>query len=427
MPSPRSSRAPQRSPKRSHGSRPTRISARTGRIASRVRARSPERLRRRSPPGRAPTCDSSNAVTMNRGLAALAFGNFVIGTGTLIVPGLLPYLAGSLGVSLPVAEHLITAFAVTICVAAPLLAGATSRYDRRALLVAMQLILLFGHLGAALVSSFVPMLGVRIVTAIGAALFTAQAAATAALLVPPQERGRAIAFVFLGWSVSGVLGLPLGSYIGATFGWRAGFGLVAALAAIGAAAVWSAVPGGLKVRPVDGAMWRAILGNASLLSVVAVTALMAAASFALFAYFVPAAHAFIDASPHEVSLLYATLGVTAIVGNTLAARFMDRAGAGRVVVWGLAAVLAGHLLWPWSAGHPALLAPAYAPASIALNSSATYLGQAIGTAIAGVIIANVSGAAAYASLALLSVPLLIAAIGVSLLVSLRARVAGASA
>jgi len=389
---------------------------------------------------------------MKWSLAALAFGNFVVGTGTLIVPGLLPYLAESLGVSLPVAGHLITAFAVTICVAAPLLAGATSRYDRRALLVAMQLILLFGHLGAALVSSFMPMLGVRIVTAIGAALFTSQAAATAALLVPPQERGRAIAFVFLGWSVSGVLGLPLGSYIGATFGWRAGFGLVAALAAIGAAAVWSALPGGLKVRPIDGAMWRAILGNASLLSVVAVTALMAAASFALFAYFVPAAHAFIDASPHEVSLLYATLGVTAIVGNTLAARFMDRAGAGRVVVWGLAAVLAGHLLWPWSAGHPALLAaavaiwglghiaglsaqqarlaalaPAYAPASIALNSSATYLGQAIGTAIAGVIIANLSGAAAYASLALLSVPLLIAAIGLSLWVSLRARVAGASA
>src|SRR5882762_2244688 len=243
MPSPRSSRAPRRSPRRSHGSRPTRISARTGRIASRVRARSPERLRRRSPPGRAPTCDSSNTVTMNRSLAALAFGNFVVGTGTLIVPGMLPHLAESLGVSLPVAGQLITAFAVTICVAAPLLAGATSRYDRRALLVAMQLILFLGHLGAALVSSFMPMLGVRIVAAIGAALFTAQAAATAALLVPPQERGRAIAFVFLGWSASGVLGLPLGSYIGATFGWRAGFGLVAALASIGAAAVWITLPG----------------------------------------------------------------------------------------------------------------------------------------------------------------------------------------
>src|SRR5260221_4020159 len=107
---------------------------------------------------RAPIGDSSNTVTMKWSLAALAFGNFVIGTGTLIVPGLLPYLAESLGVSLPVAGHLITAFAVTICVAAPLLSGATSRYDPRALLVAMQLIILFWHLPAALVFSLTAML-----------------------------------------------------------------------------------------------------------------------------------------------------------------------------------------------------------------------------------------------------------------------------
>lgn len=377
-------------------------------------------------------------------LVALAFGNFVIGTGTLIVPGMLPQLAEGLHVSLPLAGQLITAFAVTVCVAAPLLAGATSRVDRRVLLASMQLLFVFGHLAAALVSSFAPMLLVRIVTSIGAAVFTAQAASSAALIAPPQERGRALSFVFLGWSLAAVLGLPLGAYVGATFGWRAGFALVAVLAALGAAAVWAAVPAGLKVRPVDGAMWRAILGNPSLLSVIAVTALYTAASFALFGYFVPAARAFIDASPHEVSLLFATLGVMSIVGNSLAARFMDSVGAGNVVLWALAAVLAGHLLWPWSAEHPALLAaalavwglgfasglsaqqarlaalaPAQAPVSIALNSSATYLGQAIGAAAAAVVIAHIPGAAGYASLARLSVPLLLAAIGISVFVSFR--------
>src|SRR5882757_7983795 len=89
--------------------------------------------------------------------------------------------------------------------------------------------------------------------------------------------------------------------------------------------------------------------------------------------------------------------------------------AAAVAIWGL-----GHIAGlSAQQARLAALAPAYAPASIALNSSATYLGQAIGTAIASVIIANLSGAAAYASLALLSVPLLIAAIGLSLLVSLR--------
>jgi len=385
-------------------------------------------------------------------LLALAFGNFVIGTGTLIVPGMLPQLAEGLGVSLPLGGQLITAFALTVCVAAPLLASATSRYDRRALLAAMQLLFVAGHVAAALISSFVPMLVVRVVTSLGAAVFTAQAASTAALLVPPQERGRAIAFVFMGWSVAAVLGLPLGAYVGATFGWHAGFAMVAGAAVLGAAAVWTLVPSGLQVQPVDGAMWRAILSNSSLLSVIAVTALVTAASFALFGYFVPAVHALIGASPEQVSVLLCGLGMMSIVGNTLAARFMDRAGASHVVLWCLGAVLAGHLLWPWSAGHPALLAvavavwglgfaaglsaqqarlaalaPTEAPVSIALNSSATYLGQAIGAAAAGTMIAHVSGAAGYASLARLSVPLLLAAIGLSVFASFRGARAVASA
>lgn len=385
-------------------------------------------------------------------LLALAFGNFIIGTGLLIVAGMLPQLAEGLGVSLPVAGQLITAFAVTVCVAAPLLASATSRVDRRALLTAMQLLYLAGHLAAALVSSFVPMLAVRVVTSIGAALFTAQAAATAALIVPPQERGRAMAFLFLGWSVAGVLGLPLGAYVGATFGWRAGFALVAALAALGAAAVWSAVPAGLKPQPVDGAMWRAVLTNRGLLSTLAVTALYAAAAFGIFGYFVPAAHAFINASPHEVSLLFGTLGVMSLVGNSAAARVMDRAGAENVVLCGLGSVLVAHLLWPWSAGAPLLfaaaiaiwglgfsagfsaqqarlvaLAPAQASVSIALNTSATYLGQAVGTAGAGLIIAHAAaGAPGYAALAGMSVPLLAAAIGVSLFASFKAARTAAS-
>ena len=375
-------------------------------------------------------------------LLALAFGNFVIGTGTLIVPGMLPQLAEAMGVSLAAAAQLITAFAATVCIAAPLLAGATSRYDRRALLTAMQLVFLAGHLAALLAASFLPMLVVRIATSIGAAVFTSQAASAAALLVAPEQRGRAIAFVFLGWPVAAVLGLPLGAYIGASFGWQAGFALVAALAVVAAAATWASLPAGLRIAPVNGAMWRAILRSRALLAVIAVSALFMAANFALFSYLVPAAGAFIDAAPGEISLLFAALGAASIFGNTLTARFMDRVGAGNVVLCCMAAVLAGHLAWPWSAGHPALLtaavsvwglgfaaalsaqqarlaalSPAQAPVSIALNSSATYLGQALGTAAGGSVIGHVSGAAGYASLAGLSVPLILAAAAVSLFVA----------
>jgi MFS transporter, DHA1 family, inner membrane transport protein len=379
-------------------------------------------------------------------LLALCFGNFIIGTGTLIVPGMLPQLAEGLGVSLSYAGLLVTAFAATVCVGAPLLASVTSRFDRRTLLAAMQLLFFAGHALAALVASFAPMVLVRMATSVGAALFTAQAAATAALLVPPEKRGRAIAFVFLGWSVASVAGMPLGAYVGATLGWQAGFGLVAAGALAAAAAVWLLVPRGIRMQPVDAAMWRSVVRHPALLANVGVTALFAAAGFSVLSYFVPAAHAFLGASPELVSLLLALFGIAGVTGNVLAVRYMDRVGPARVVLLALLSALAAHLLWPWTQGSVALvslvllgwgigvfasnsaqqarlvaLAPAAAPVSVALNSSAIYLGQALGPAAGGLLIAHVAGAQGYALLAAISVPLLVAAIGLSLFASLRMR------
>jgi predicted MFS family arabinose efflux permease len=377
-------------------------------------------------------------------LLALCFGNFVIGTGTLIVPGMLPQLAEGLGVSLSYAGLLVTAFAATVCVGAPLLAAATSRFDRRGLLVFMQLVFFAGHAAAALVSAFAPMVLVRMATSVGAALFTAQAAATAALLVEPERRGRAIAFVFVGWSIASVVGMPLGAYVGAVLGWRAGFALVSAGALAGAAAVWLFVPAGVRVQAVNAAIWRSIFGNPGLLASVSITALFAAAGFTIFSYFVPAAHAFLGASPELVSLLLAGFGVAGVAGNMLAARYMDRIGPARVMTLALVSALAGHILWPFTQGDTALvavamlawgagvfagnsaqqarlvaLAPAAAPVSVALNSSAIYLGQAIGPAAGGLLIAHLPGAAGYALLPAISVPLLLAAIALSQFAPLR--------
>ncbi len=379
-------------------------------------------------------------------LLALCFGNFIIGTGTLIVPGMLPQLADGLGVSLPSAGLLVTAFAAMVCVGAPILATATTRFDRRALLTATLLLYLLGHLAAALVSSYGAMLAARIASSAGAALFTAQAAAAAALIAPPEQRGRAIALVFLGWSVSSVAGVPLGAYVGATWGWRSGFALVALGSALAAAGVWLLVPRGLHVKAADAAMWRAILRDRALLAVLGVTALFMAATFALFCYFVPAAQAFVGASPAMVSALLAAFGIAAVAGNAIAVRYMDRFGAGKVIVLCLAAMLAGQLLWPFTPGSVALLAasvvvagiggfagnsaqqarlvaiaPSQASVSIALNTSAVFLGQAAGAAAASALVAHVPGKEGFVAIPWVGVPLVCLAIGLSLFASLKIR------
>lgn len=345
---------------------------------------------------------------MDRRLLVLCFGNFVIGTGTLIVPGMLSVLADGLGVGIPMAGRLIAAFALTVAIGAPLLAGATSRIDRRKLLVAMQVLFVAGHLLAAFAPDYLVVLIARVASASSAALFTSQSAATASMLAPPARRGAAIAFVFLGWSIASVIGMPLGAWIAATFGWRIGFALVAGLAVLAAIAVWTVLPAGLTTQSIDRAAWRRLAADPVLLLAISVTAVQAWGQFIVFSYFTPAFKAFIGADAATITGLLVMFGVTGIVGNLLAARNVDRLGASRLVALSILVMLAGHVLWLFAPASPAALsgalllwglgcfacnsmqqvrlmalAPTLAPVSVALNTSAIYLGQALGAETGG--------------------------------------------
>jgi predicted MFS family arabinose efflux permease len=378
---------------------------------------------------------------MDPRLLVLCFGNFIIGTGTLIVPGMLPALADGLGVTVPVAAQLITAFALTVCLTAPVFAALTARFDRRALLVGVQLLFAAGHFAAAFAAGLHELMLLRVLSSIGAAVFTAQAASTAALLVPAERRGSAIAFVFLGWSIASVAGMPLGAYISETLGWPAGFLMVGAGALIAAAAVQFTIPGGLRIAPISRAMWASLFANRRLLLTVGVTAIQAAAQFTLFSFLVPSFKTLFSASPETISLLLILLGVTGVAGNIIGARLVDRIGAARVTLYGLLSMLASHVIWIvvpgswpllvvflvlWGIGcfstnssqqaRLVMMSPPHAPVSVAMNSSAMYFGQAAGTASGAALLAGIGGPGAYTALVALSIPLFIASILMSLIV-----------
>ncbi|MES3001569.1 MAG: MFS transporter [Pseudomonadota bacterium] len=164
----------------------------------------------------------------------LLFGNFVIGTGVMVVPGTLNEISASLDVSVATAGQLISAAALLMCLGAPVFAAVVAGWDRRRLL-ALSLVW-YGamHLACTLSTTFAALLPLRVLTMISPAIFTPQAAACVGLLVPPEQRGRAITFVFLGWSVASVLGMPIGAVIGGTLGWRSAFALIGLLSLVGA-------------------------------------------------------------------------------------------------------------------------------------------------------------------------------------------------
>ena len=347
-----------------------------------------------------------------RVLWSLLFGNFVIGTGVMVVPGTLNDIGTSLSVSVPVAGQLITAAAAMMCVGAPLLASVVAGWDRRRLL-ALTMVWYALFLGlSALMPDFTSLMVVRVLAVIAPAIFTPQAAACIGLLVTPEQRGRAITFVFLGWSVASVVGVPMGAWIGGTLGWRAAFGVVALLSAVSAAWVWLSLPNGIKPPAFSRAAWGETLQSRALMLCVAVTLLYSAGQFILFSYFAPYFKLHLQVTPAELSLLFACFGACGLIGNVVMSRNIDRIGAPRSVMWAVESMALSLLLWPladsiavaalicipWGLGCFASnsaqqarlvgIAPLLASGSIALNSAAMYAGQALGAGSGGWLIAH---------------------------------------
>ena len=147
-----------------------------------------------------------------------------------------------------------------MCFGAPLLAGWVGGLDRRKLLAAALAWYAIGHALCALMPSYAALLPMRALTVLGAAVFTPQAAAAIGAMTPPAERGGAITFIFIGWSVASVVGMPLSAWLGDTFGWQSAFFAIAALGAIAAVWVSRAMPDG-SAGDADLAAWRAAFGN----------------------------------------------------------------------------------------------------------------------------------------------------------------------
>lgn len=347
-------------------------------------------------------------------LWALLFGNFAIGTGVMVVPGTLPELAVSFSTSIAAAGQLITAGALVVCVGAPLLAGLVAGWDRRRLLAASLAWFALGHLASALMPTLGALMPVRMATLVAPAVFTPQAAACVGMLVPAHRRAAAVAFIFLGWSLASVLGLPMAAYLGGHWGWRAAFGVIAALTAIGALWVWRTMPAGVKPAPLSREGWLQVLRHPILMPVVGITLLQAAGQFVLFSYFGPLLVQRLHAGPGELSLIWLWIGLCGVVGNLLATRYMDRLGSAGMAMLAMALISVSLLLWPlglalgWAALTAVLLpwglgcfaanssqqarlvglAPTLASASIALNSSAMYMGQAAGAGLGGWLLAR---------------------------------------
>jgi predicted MFS family arabinose efflux permease len=341
------------------------------------------------------------------------FGNFVVGTGVLLPAGLLNVLAADLQVPPTTAGLLLFAGGLVVGVGAPVLAGLTSRFDRRVLLAATAAIYAVGHGLAAIAPEFWSLLIIRTLTMVSAALFTPQAAATVGLMVPPEKRSAAIAFIFIGWSMASVVGIPMGSILGAEFGWRATFFAMAGLSVLACVSVLVSLRRGLRVQPLQFSSWVAVFKNPVLLCIMAVTLLSMSGQFTVVSYLAPILREAFAATPGNIAFMFAIFGIAGVLGNYLATMAIGRFGVDRAILVSLLFLIAGVSMFGvffgtyvlaclacfvWGLGTFSSnslqqsrlvgIAPALAAATVALNTSAVYLGQSVGAATGGFVIKN---------------------------------------
>ena len=380
-------------------------------------------------------------MSLQRARLALLSGNFAIGCGVMVAAGSLNDLVGSLQVSVALAGQLVSVAAAAMAVGAPVLAMLLGRMDRRTLLTAALVWYAVGHALSALMPNFAALLPVRTLCMLGAAVFTPQAAAAINVLAPPGERGRAMAFIFLGWAVASVVGMPLHAWIAEAMGWRWAFALVALLSAAAALGVWRAVPAGVRPPPLSMRGWGQVFSSPLMMGLVAITVLSAAGQFTLFTYLTPYFRQGLGASAGQLGLLFLWFGIFGLLGNLALARWIDQVGPARCVNVGLTLITTTLLAWNWAA-TPTLVAlvlvpwalglfssnsaqqarlsgidPAFTPALLALNTSAMYTGQAIGAASGGAILS----AGGYAQLSWTALAFVLVALTLSLVLGRHMR------
>jgi DHA1 family inner membrane transport protein len=344
---------------------------------------------------------------------ALMLGNVVTGCSVVGPAGMLKELSDGLGVSISTAGLLITFGAVMLCVGSPVTAWLTSRIERRTLLAATLAVLALANIASAFAPDFGSLLAIRLAMLAVGALYTPQAAGTGALIVPEQKRGSTIAYIFLGWSLAAAVGLPLITFIASRYGWRAAYGGVGALGVVSFLLLVWRLPGGLLGTPVDLKTWINVARNRMILLLLLITTLQMSGQFVIFTFMGPLLTKLTGAGPDAIALVFSLYGAFGFLGVAIATQIVDSWGPYRTSVLFTALLLTGITGWALGAGTFALMAcsvviwglgfastnsmqqvrlvgaaPALASASVSLNTSVLYIGQAIGSAIGGALYAR---------------------------------------
>lgn len=349
-------------------------------------------------------------MKLNHAILALSIGAFGIGVTEFAPMGMLPTIATDLGVSIPAAGLLVSAYAFGVLLWAPPMTLTTARLPRRALLITLMGIFTAGNLLAALSGSYTMLMVARILTSFTHGAFFGVGAVVAAGLVPKDKGAGAVAAMFTGVTIATVGGVPLAAWIAQHIGFRWVFGAIAGFGVLAMIALRWALPNIPANPDADLRAELHVLGRGRVLVALTMTVICSIAMFTVFTYIAPILLHEARASESFVAWMLVVYGLGLTAGNWLGGRYADRSIDGTLIVTlsSMVALLvlfslgmhwrspAAVLIFLWGITSFAVVPPLQmrvmaaagsAPnLASALNIGAFNLGNAIGAVIGGAIL-----------------------------------------
>ena len=303
------------------------------------------------PPGHSPS-KSASGSTRQVHLAglALAVGGFGIGTGEFGIMGLLPDVAGDIGVSIPLAGHVISAYALGVVVGAPVIAVLAARLPRRMLLLALMTAFAAGNFASALASDYGWLVVLRFLTGLPHGAYFGVASLVAADMAQPNQRARAVGRVMLGLTVATLLGVPLATSFGQTLGWRAAFAAVGAIGGLAILLIWRFIPAVSADADASPLRELGALRRLQVWLTLGIGAIGSGGMFAVYSYITPMLVDVAGIRESIVPFVLCVFGTGMIIGNVVGSRLADSAllpTIGGVLIWN--AIVLGLLIF--TAGH----------------------------------------------------------------------------
>ncbi|KZK68163.1 MFS sugar transporter [Shewanella baltica] len=351
-------------------------------------------------------------------LLALTLSAFAIGTTEFVIVGLLPTMAQDLNVSLPSAGLLVSLYALGVAIGAPVLTALTGNWNRKTVLLSVMSLFVAGNLLAWQAPSYETLIAARILTGLAHGVFFSIGSTIATGLVPKEKAASAIAIMFTGLTVALVTGVPLGTYIGQTFGWQSTFLAVALMGFIALVGSAFLVPNNLKQASAARILTQVkVLGEPRLVLVFAITAVGYGGTFVAFTYLAPILQQVTGFNASAIGAIMLVYGVSVAFGNIWGGKMADKMGPVKALSYifaGLAAVLLVFnftavnpiaavltiLVWgafafgnvPGLQVYVVKLAETYAPDAVdvasGLNIAAFNVGIALGAWGGGIIVTN---------------------------------------